>query len=301
MKTRWAILACFTALVLTLCSCNSNGEYSFQKTVSGIKLQEIAYASDGNDGGIHTYDEYYSRMESNRAAEDIPQEVTVQFEGKPYTGTYSDTVYEDFFNTKRQYCYDMDIGNFRVDASDGSLEALVVPDLKVCRDMQKGDKTIEDCKDLALKIAEQFINIDDYELTENGDYDGFNIYQFKRMICGYETRAMMNVCIDTFGNLELFSKSMTEEYDKFVSEIDENELKKNLTLLDSETAHSAIEEKLKTIYPSMTDSYVKKTYLVLTPDDSFGLAFLMVANENEIDGVPVEIGKTYILVTLDQE
>ncbi len=293
MKKLLMIILCLI-LAANLCSCETSEGTPSQVAPFGIKLQEVASAANKNDGGVHAYGEGQWDMRGAKEGRTIPQELTITFDGKTYTGKYVDTYgyTYDTYNIDR-YLVEADRISFDVDASDGSLETIMFPD------RPEGDKTIEDCKTEALRIAKQYINTDLYELRTNTN-DSLHTFFFRRKIGEYDTVAAMSIGIDKQGNCAYINRMMTDEFEEWISKQDESEIKATLAKFDADITHSAIEEKVRSIYATMEKWEITNKLVVVTPDDKVGMVYTVLAY---LAGEEYHEGEgsygTQILVTLE--
>ncbi len=134
----------------------------------------------------------------------------IVFDGQPYQGTYWYSVTEMFNNYQSDY-YTFDGGWFAVKSSTGALVSFVD-----C-DVVEGNLTIEDCKDEAFRIANQVIDVEQYELTATSD-GLINTYFFQKYIDGCKTCAKLAVGISTSGKIVSFGYAMIDEIDLLVGQ-----------------------------------------------------------------------------------
>ena len=252
----------------------------------GIKLQEMAFAVDenGNRTGITLDGTRWSGGDcfAGRDQGDFPDTATVEFDGKTYTGKYEYTIPEDYYNPNKtaRYTYGKDNNEtetifFDID-QNGSLTSfnIVRDEEGVILIEKKGDKTVEDCRDEAFRIAGQFINTEDYEVTtKENDEIGVRDFYFKREVCGYETYANMSVHLNSCGQFYCFWRGNTNEFDNAVSQKTPEALSELLARLDSEETIAAIEERIKSYNPTMTDYEVVRKTVVVAPNGSLGMVF----------------------------
>lgn len=267
------LIAAIVAITPLLgCSSEDKSNINFADTMVAY---EIMSSADIYDGGIHV-DEYpqWSCEKSNMFQDPLAEEVTaVEFEGREYSGKYWYSVVEPYNNYQSDY-YEIPGGWYSINAENGKLLSLVLPN------SEKGEKTIDDCKDKAISIAELFIDVEKYKLTTTeGEY--VNAYYFRRFFEGYGTCALLAVGIGTDGSLVTFGRMMTDEMEQLLSEKDEEQIRKTLDKLCSEDGASVVEKKVRTIYDAIADYEVIDRTMTILDDGSIGVVYSVDVNFND--------------------
>jgi hypothetical protein len=99
------------------------------------------------------FDSWYSQRYNNTKRQEPAQEITVQFDGKEYTGKYKRTnIYS--LGTRMTYEYTVDFGFLEINPSNGGVSYLLIGHPPVNRD-KIDEKTYEACRKNHNKQHEQ--------------------------------------------------------------------------------------------------------------------------------------------------
>ena len=174
---------------------------------------------------------------STSQGNNTPQNLTVTFEGKSYTGEYwYSTVTRHNPYTSHYYLFSD--GWFSVKSTTAEVDCI----LFTSPSQADGNKSVDDCKANAVALASRYININDYKLTIETTEE-FHSYLFERYVENVYTDAFLSVGIDKNGKLIFFSYGSTEELDAALVKIDKEELKERLTLYTSDDVVDVIRKE----------------------------------------------------------
>ncbi len=286
MKKTFVIIL---SMVLTVCllGCAKKAEEN-----NGFIAYEITASADETDGGLHLNEtDIWSKENCNASLDSSIQESkTIVFDGQPYQGTYWYSVTEMFNNYQSDY-YTFDGGWFAVKSSTGALVSFVD-----C-DVVEGNLTIEDCKDEAFRIANQVIDVEQYELTATSD-GLINTYFFQKYIDGCKTCAKLAVGISTSGKIVSFGYAMIDEIDLVVG--NKTALLENtIENLNSVNGIGAIEEKVRRIYPNLHDYEIEDRTLVVAENGRVGVVYRVdveIQDKSSLDEINMVSSCVYILL-----
>ena len=232
-----------------------------------IEAFELGGCADASDGGEH-HDECriwttdLCNMFQSQTAE---KEFTVLFDGEEHTGTYWYSVVEQFNTVPVDY-YQFEDGWFSVYSSDKRIASIAFYDVK------EGNKGVDDCKDDAIRIAEQFIDVSEYSMEAKSD-GIINSYKFHKSEFGYETCARLPVGISTSGKLVIFSEQMTKEFDDAFSKCaNAEDIAKTL---GSAQGEQTVADKVSQIYEKVEKQEVIKKLLVVTDSNEIGMVYIV--------------------------
>lgn len=293
MKMKLCLIVCVVLITCGLCACSVPNENS---SGANIQAYEITSAVDLNDGGIHV-DEYplwaveNCNAFSNGNASAIK---SIKFNGEEFTGNYWYSVIELYNNYQSDY-YEFPEGWFAVNSSTGDLVSIVFYSIR------EGNKTSEQCLELATTLAKQYIDLDEYVVnTVPGEF--VHSYTFTRYINGIETCSKLSVGISTSGDIVTFSHMMLDAFDT------SNLGKLDIQIGDIELTTTAIEEnsidivakKINTIYPQNKRYVISKRLLVILESGKPGVVYFVDVDLPEIqqgDEIYHRTVQTHILLT----
>ncbi len=222
--------------------------------LSGCKPQEkdvkitAYFLSEGSDGGelatAPSEIELWSAESKLYDESSIAKTYTVEFEGKEYTGKYDKSYFRIGTNFRADR-YDFDEGYFEIDSSTDTLVCIFffIP--------AKTEKTIsfEQGKEIAQKIAQKYININDYEFTAD-EKDPFYSYTYKKMLNGIETSEIYSIMLNYDGTVK---SSRIQLINTFPAPGKKQLYEERINLLTSKAAINAVNEKIAERYPQIKE------------------------------------------------
>lgn len=253
---------CFS-IMLTSCSTAKNSQHS-------IIALEIGGSADSADGGVHSseYPLWSPESLTRHADSTAPDTLTVEFDGVSYEGRYLYSA-ANGFNTYQTHYYEADNADFAVNAESMELETLLLfPDVPEPYGLSAGE-----CKDIAVKAASEFIDVNEYELKINpGEY--YHGYHFIRCIDGIETCDRLSVGIAVTGELATLSLNSVNVFQNIPQALS-GETEEKTNVLQSQNALEVLEEKISQIYQNTDNIYYEiagKTLVVLD-DNELGMVY----------------------------
>ncbi|MCD7943966.1 MAG: hypothetical protein LUH43_03635 [Clostridia bacterium] len=261
----------------------TNGVYS-----GDIAAFELGIAfDDGGDNGVHSSDySLWSNENTSRYANlSAPETYTVTFDGTEYEGEYLYS-YIYGYNTYVSDYYDIDNGKFAVNAQSGEIVYM--------QRFYDGDDnenacvyTVEQCTEIATSFAEEYIDVDEYEIKiiETSLFTGC---YFIKTIDGIESWDQIGVVVSkVVGKVELFMCGMLSSYD--ASTASTASLTDSVSALTSENATSALETKLDAIYGEYKSYEVQNRILAKLASGDVCLISYVSVEVNEGDEHTVKI------------
>lgn len=269
-------------LLVTICIMMSGCSKSVDNAENSFKL--VAIEMDGKSAlydGYNTSNSADSLQQTIFHDETAPETVTVEFEGKEYTGTY-DYSYYDSYRINQGNTYKLGDMYFSVSAENGKLLGITLdPELS-------GDKTLEECRSIAKSVAGKYIDTDKYNLEEKTG-DRLHFYTYKRHLHGQETAEYLSVIVTSSGEISSFNSSMLGSFDSA-------NLKKNTSIEYVETLCSPEAENIATnkaksvIGKEQMYKNTEKICLIALPDGTVGMAY----DINFEKRVPTNEGFVYV-------
>ena len=275
MKTKLLlILFAIAMLFATACSVSTGNKESFtmEETKLVVSTDKKSYRVQGTPNHeTQRKDEYEPwGLEYEKEYEDpnAPKTMTIEFDGKQYSGSYKYTKRMTFATYRSAYYKNANCW-FVVDPENGELQ-----EFGLYKPGDLGEKTLEECRPIAEALANKYINTEDYQLIMNTDERSVNTYVYTKYIDGVETCARLSIVTDLNGDIKYFGRLMTDEVEAAIKkdEIGVRERIKNLCSADSE---KTVEEKIDSIYTdtkNFTKEITNKTIVVLD-DDSIGVVY----------------------------
>ncbi|MCD7783732.1 MAG: hypothetical protein LUI15_07605 [Firmicutes bacterium] len=260
----------------------TNGVYS-----GDIAAFELDGSYDDGDTGVHSSDySLWSDENTSRYANlSAPETYTVTFDGTEYEGEYLYS-YIYGYNTYTSDYYDIDNGKFAVNAQSGEIVYM--------QRFYDGDDnenacvyTVEQCTEIATSFAEEYIDVDEYEIKiiETSLFTGC---YFIKTIDGIESWDQIGVVVSkVVGKVELFMCGMLSSYD--ASTASTASLTDSVSALTSENATSALETKLDAIYGEYESYEVQNRILAKLASGDVCLISYVSVEVNEGDEHTVKI------------
>lgn len=288
MNKRIKALLVLTVIAIAFSACGRIAAYSEPPKMVAY---EIAAAVDSNDGGIHAdeYSEWSTEKCTPFVNTSIMKSKEVTFNGKTYIGEYWYSITE-LFNTYQTDYYTFDGGWFSVNRLDGSLSSIVFYNINT------GKQTVEDCKGEALRLAKQYIDVDQYELSTRSD-EYINTFIFQRYVDGYKTCAKLSIGFSTNGDIVTFNVMMTKEIEESVKQRGINNVNSVAELFGSKHAVELLDDKVKTMYPTLLNYEVTEKVLVVLADGSIGMVHIADVNYSVSESAE-SIGSSRVCILL---
>ena len=254
----FSLTVCVAAIALfTGCSVNpkteNNNEYQTYY-VSGSD-------SVGLSGEMSEFSPWSSKALNGYTDEKAKKSVSVNFEGRDYTGDYSQTLIR-VPNTRASHKYFGGNCFFELDSQSGELTSFLL-----CEDLTP-DFYIdeEEGREIADKFAEKYINLSQYKVTwssDDRDIDCVYYFTYYREVGGLKTNDTLNVTLNGRGRVVYFSRGMIGSFGNTRANI------------DTEKAELALYEKLNSLYGKYADKTftIKDKTLVKLRDGKQGLLY----------------------------
>ncbi len=254
------LIALITTLIFS--SCADKGISAYQISMPQDSLEEIKHNIDYAFSDKKPY-VYY---EDNNADKTF----TVNFDGKEYVGTYENSAYYSY-NTYVTHNYRFEGGNFEINGRTNKLEYIVFFENGKVTD---GSATIDECREKAERIFKQYIDVNDYELTEKDTaYYGFS---YQKNISGVPSNERLSILFAKNGEIASFSCSM-------LGQIPTNtKTQERVKVLTSEKGLKEVENKISYIYADSKISYeyeVKDKLAVKTKEGDIGVIYFVSIKE----------------------
>ncbi len=253
------LLFLISLLMIIMCGCGQ------ERTAPDNLTESVEYAVfelegfDANDAGDHIVEYVLEESVDQNAVP--PQYTTITFGDKTYTGEYR-TRYKHTFGDS--YKYSFDNGFFEINQATGNFMGIMFNDA-----VKINASGSIDCRKIADAVAEKYINIDDFYVTEEKiellSSDDYNYcYEYLRMINGYKTTDNLSVVVNRNGEIKSFFIKTLNSFEN-ITEYKFDDVKIN----------AAIETKLKSIYKNQPwQGYsVKNTVITKLPDGEIGLIY----------------------------
>lgn len=276
MKKLFAVLICIVFL-LTSCA---------KADLVAYEIPPTAYSETGSSGPWRVRNEDVSK--SN------PEETrTVTFDGKTYTGKY---VYDsqNHYNSYRSRFYEFSGGIFSVKETTGQVDYIKSTMLST------GGKTEAECEAEVIRIASQFINPEDYELTVQAD-EKSKTFLFVRYIGGVETSARLCVTMKTYGGLyKLYSVElqMVDEVEAYIHEHGLSKTERQAKRLSSYAGRSLVKEKIKENDSDNAGYTMQDGVLTVSADGKLGVLYEVNVAWNDQYGEYTMEGSNIVHVVL---
>ncbi|MBO4831381.1 MAG: hypothetical protein J5569_02785 [Oscillospiraceae bacterium] len=268
MKTKIIVVLLVITLSTALSSCAS--EQTANTHINGKSNSDVIATSVANTDG---YPQLVCEIWKDTAVAPVgsgekENSKTIEFNNKTYTGEYwRSTV--PFLANYQVDKYRFEGGWFGIKHSDGNLSSMNFSDTRA------GQKSVDDCKNEAIRIAAHYIDINQYELTAKTE-DFLNTYVFQRYFEGIETIAKLTISISTNGKIVTFSQIMTEEVEDLLNSGDINEFKNTIEKLTSEDSKKLVYEKIESIYKGydILDCSIIKPIMVILDGGDIGVVYI---------------------------
>lgn len=294
LKESGSTFALFTALdeeVLLICSISlitgcskehivSNADV--QHTPNSFAIYNVSVETDATtEKGNNEDNPLWTLKKSTLQGDSAPENITVTFDGKLYTGEYwYSTVVRH--NPYTSHYYSFSDGWFSVKSNTAEVDCIFFASpLRT-----NGYKSAEECKESALTLAKQYIDTGDYKLTMEITED-FYSYLFERYVENIRTDAFLSIGIDRSGELMFFSYGSTDELDTAVDRFEKDALKDRIALYTSEAVISAIGNEQIERFGKSSEVKLDDPVLVVLEDGDVGVVYdvsvEVIAREENIE------------------
>ncbi len=199
------------------------------------------------------FDSWYSQRYNNTKRQEPAQEITIQFDGKEYTGKYKRTnIYS--LGTRMTYEYTVDFGFLEINPSNGGVSYLLIGHPPVNRDTID-EKTYEACRKKAQEIAEQYIDTNYFTLEIKETFETVK-FLYVQYINGKPTENKLVVTFTFKGEFESFCNYVSEGYKK-VMKAQKTDANKLVDTFNSEQTQQLVLDKVKPLFADYEDCEYK--------------------------------------------
>ena len=166
--------------------------------------------------------------------------------------------------------------------------------------LSTGGKTEAECEAEVIRIASQFINPEDYELTVQAD-EKSKTFLFVRYIGGIETSARLCVTMKTYGGLyKLYSVElqMVDEVEAYIHEHGLSKTERQAKRLSSYAGRSLVKEKIKENDSDNAGYTMQDGVLTVSGDGKLGVLYEVNVAWNDQYGEYTMEGSNIVHVVL---
>ena len=303
MKKICTVLLVSFLLVLACCGCNN----------SGTKVVACYLLSSSNslaaDASKYLADASESKWWNGISfqLDSAKKEMTVEFQGKTYTGSYSCSYYDTYNSFATDY-YDGEDGlEFGINANSGKLVYINLKTLSFFEEeplLPEKTGIEEESTEIAKEVASQFADISDFEVSsEVTPYQpdegqepsmSFYTYTYWRIINGERSSAYVTVQVTSKGNI---ASVVVGDLDAFEGEaLQQAKVYKNIDV--DETVLDVMKKITKDL--NSPACKVKEKYYSVTPDGELVVAVRASCSfydkiDGELSDYPSGIGYELII------
>lgn len=248
---------------------------------TSISVLEIGAAVDSSDGGVHVSEyEIWSENNCNLHVDtSAPGSMKISFNGKECVGEYWYSIVETGYLHISDY-YTYSEGWFSVNRENKQLETIILTDFG------SGEKTLDDCLKNAVTIAQQYIDLSQYELVSIAG-DPVYSYQFIKKIADIETSDRLSVGVSSSGEITSFT-NFTSAKNEFT---DSNETRRLIEDFTSSDTNKMLENKIKSIYKDFSSYSVVDKRLVKLEKNKLGMLYTI-----DVDLKPTILSEDEVMV-----
>ena len=252
-KLIYLLVMCIIMTAFSGCSGDSSKNNDNQKPANINILISSDISSDcmsTEDFDINQdFENWYSQRYNNTKRQEPAQEITVQFDGKEYTGKYKRTnTYS--LGTRMTYEYTVDFGFLEINPSNGGVSYLLIGHPPVNRD-KIDEKTYEACRKKAQEIAEQYIDTNYFTLEIKETFETVK-FLYVQYINGKPTENKLVVTFTFKGEFESFCNYVSEGYKK-VMKAQKTDANKLVDTFNSEQTQQLVLDKVKPLFADYED------------------------------------------------
>jgi len=193
---------------------------------------------------------------------DAPKTAEVVFYGKTYEGEYQYSIEKTHFLHVADK-YSGSGVSFSVIRETSQLESIMIIDK-----IDEGDKTPDECREIAEELAKQYIDLSQYTLSTKGD--SLRAFHFVRMIGGVETSDFLSVVVRSSGEISYFYNYTSGKAENAFSNADPKEVGDLIERLSSSEAMKMIDNKVNAIYENCASWSIVNKRLVELENHELG-------------------------------
>lgn len=287
MKNKSIIFVTLCLILMLICGCNSS--------VPNEKINYVAYEAggfDSSDNGLHVSEiPIWSKDNLSRKTDQTaPQTISITFNGKTYTGNYvSSGVMTPKLYVEHKYYGDNAI--FEINTNTGALSSFLLAE----EPTHYSTITENQCKQIADSIAKEYIDLSKYSietqkrsLSELYDNYIYTVTYYKE-ISGFITSDKLSISVLGDGTVMSFDCANLGSFND-IEKIQYNE----------EKIHTAISEKISSIYPTTTKHTGFKINSVILIRLEDGTSAFLYTIENQFRNNNYESGSIIRLLVTQQ-
>ncbi len=259
---KYYILLIVLIITLAFSGCSDKEISAYQISMPQDSLEEVKHNIDYAFSDKRPYVLYEDK--------NADKTFTVNFDGKDYVGTYESSAYYSY-NTYVTHNYRFEGGKFEINGRTNNLENITIFENGKVTD---GSATIDECREKANKIFKQYIEINDYEVTE--DDTAYYIFACQKYISGIATNQRISILFAKNGEIASFSCS---DMDNIPTN---TKTQQRVELLASEKGLREVENKISTIYANSKIDYeyeIKDKLVVKTKEGDIGVIYFVSIKE----------------------
>ncbi len=260
---------CIFVMLLNSCSNQSAASQDTQKPQQSSNALE----RETSDTYIKPANEYPKQTE---APESTPAEKTVSLEvnGEKYTAQYESSEYNQYNNLKYNKYSDGD-NTFEIYEDSNTLK-----DFNLYSKDGHQKKTFEECKQVAIDYARQFISVDDYKFTfqEATANVSLHFFDFTRYIDDTPTDDTLGMAMNTDGEILSFWFNYSEAFSD--GDFDINKVRSDIEYFKSKEVHDELDGIAKSIKNYSSHQYFSN-HLVSLGGKEYGLEYVINVDTRE--------------------
>ncbi len=258
-----------SVLMMFTGGCGDNGrkeQVPDQKITLEFRGLTVLEADFNSDSGNHACE--YSpwnresiQKEVQKSISKAPKRITVEFNGKEYTGDFANAIKIIPFS-QVTYCYFRDNFHFETDASTNELTKF-----EILKSTTSGKMVSESkCLEIANEFANKYINLSEYKCVSEIN-TVLNICQisYTREIGSVEAHDALYINVDSYGDIVYFHAKTLQAFDN-VKKI----------IIDENSITTAIDEKISEMYKGVSDYekyLIVSSYATRLEDGGYGLVY----------------------------
>lgn len=255
------ILLCTVSLLVSSCSKQIN----VAQTAGDTKTESKSQVLESVD--IEPSEEYPQKTSSTT---DVPskQTDTFEFAGQKITANYESTDYAGYNNLKYNE-YSNDTTTVQVYADNQMLKRVIMAPKH-----GNGQKTFEECKQIAIDYASQYISVDDYRLTftKAEKISGEHYFDFTRYFDYTPTDDSLAIGVNTDGVVEFMTRSYSEAFSD--GDFDIDKVRSDIEYFKSKEVHDELDGIAKSIKNYSSHQYFSN-HLVSLGGKEYGLEYVI--------------------------
>lgn len=281
-KLIYLLIMCIIMTAFCGCSGDSSKNDDSQKTANINILISSDISGDcmsTEDFDINKdFENWYSQRYNDVKLSEPAEEITVQFDGKEYTGKYKRTKTYGL-GTMTSYEYTVDFGFLEINPSNGGISYILFGQPPIAED-KMDEKTYEACRKKAQEIAEQYIDTSyfTFEITELSTVVRFSYIQY---VNGKPTENRLSMNFYFNGNLSSFCNYVSEGY-KNVMNAQKTDVNKLVDTFNSEQTQQLVLDKVKPLFADYEcedcEYEINQSQLYVMPDGKLMQSYNVTAS-----------------------